>query len=176
MQVPQLLQNYAYLFDNGPDAVLDLACGKGQNGLYLQQHKINTIFADINEIHIDNLINQHAIKKEHCWCADFESASSADASTLSKMKLQGIIVFRYLHRPLFQYLKKAIKPGGVIIYETFTEQNKAFGRPHREAFLLKKNELKNIFSDWEIIFYFEGIKQDPDRAIAQIVCRKPNCP
>ena len=39
--------------------------------------------------------------------------------------------------------------------------------------VLNRGELKAIFSDWEVIFYFEGIKTNPERAIAQIVCQKP---
>jgi hypothetical protein len=30
-----------------------------------------------------------------------------------------------------------------------------------------------MFADWEEIFYFEGIRENPTRAVAQIVCRKP---
>ena len=86
---------------------------------------------------------------------------------------QAIIVFRYLHRPLIEAIKAAIEPGGLVFYETFTTENRQFGRPNRDAFLLNKNELKEMFHDWQCLHYFEGIKQQPNRAIAQIVCRKP---
>ena len=51
------------------------------------------------------------------------------------MQLQAVLIFRYLHRPLFDAIKQAVKPGGFVIYETFTTDNKAFGRPHRAEFL-----------------------------------------
>lgn len=173
MVIAQLLQDHQHLFKADQGQVLDLACGKGQNGLALKQHNIDVLFADIQQAHLDNLLEHHKVDQSNVWCADFESETQIDAIKLSKMQLQGAIVFRYLHRALFDALKKSVKPGGFVIYETFTEQNKQFGRPNREQFLLKKNELKTLFKGWEILFYFEGIKKNPDRAIAQIVCKKP---
>lgn len=168
-----LLNQYRHLFVPNNGAVLDLACGQGQNGLSLKQHNISVLFADLNEDHLTTLVSRHNVNNADCWQADFESDDSLAPSKLSNMQLQGAIVFRYLHRPLFKQLKQAIKPGGIIIYETFTEANRQFGRPNRDAFLLKADELKDIFHGWEVIFYFEGIKSEPDRAIAQIVARKP---
>ena len=82
------------------------------------------------------------------------------------------MIFRYLHRPLISCIKKALKKGGVLIYETYTVWQPQFGKPNNPDFLLKPEELRNWFIDWEIIYYFEGIKENPKRAIAQIVCRK----
>lgn len=173
MKVEALLEKHLHLFKKDEGSVLDLACGKGQNGLFLDLHHIDTLFADINKTHLDNLVYDYHIDPLHCWVADFEDNSQLDANKLRKMQLQGIIVFRYLHRPLLSAIKQAIKPGGILIYETFTIENKQFGRPHREQFLLKTGELKAAFLDWEILFYFEGVQHSPDRATAQIVCIKP---
>ena len=70
-----------------------------------------------------------------------------------------IIVFRYLHRPLFRALRNAVTPGGLVIYETFTTANREFGRPRSKDFLLLPGELKSLFQDWEIIHEFEGLQQ-----------------
>ena len=79
---------------------------------------------------------------------------------------------------LFEQLKASIKPGGIIIYETFTEQQAQFGRPKNPDFLLKPKELVELFSDWNILHSFEGIKpllndDETKQAIAQIVAVKP---
>jgi tellurite methyltransferase len=84
----------------------------------------------------------------------------------------GILVFRYLHRPLIASMKKALKKGGILVYETFTVEQPKFGKPHNPDFLLKPGELHKWFEDWTIIHSFEGIKDNPKRAVAQIVCRK----
>jgi len=173
MPVAQLLKTHHHLLTPEQGPVLDLACGEGQNGLFLMAQNIEVCFADINADRLDQLNQQFDVSKNQCWQADFESASSKDADLLATKQFQAVMVFRYLHRPLFEAIKKAVRPGGFVIYETFTTENRAFGRPHRADFLLVKDELKKVFEDWEIVFYFEGIQQNPDRAIAQIVCKKP---
>ncbi|WP_409439398.1 tellurite resistance protein [Psychromonas sp. GE-S-Ul-11] len=173
MAIANLLQAHLHLFNSDNGVVLDLACGQGQNGLALHQSGIDVLFADIKQAPLSALQDQQKILKEQLWQADFESKQDTDRLQLAQLTLQGVIVFRYLHRPLFDHIKQAVKSGGIVIYETFTVENRQFGRPHRTDFLLKENELKTIFKDWEILFYFEGIKRNPDRAIAQIVCKKP---
>jgi hypothetical protein len=69
-------------------------------------------------------------------------------------------------------MKKALKKGGILIYETFTVEQPKFGKPHNPNFLLILGELGEWFEGWEIIHYFEGIKDNPKRSVAQIVCRK----
>lgn len=168
MKAAGLLTQYAHLFtDNDP--VLDLASGRGRNGLYLHQKNIPTIFADRNRDALNTIKSNQGITEDQIWHVDLES----DINQLPSEKYQGIIVFNYLHRPLFTDIKRAIKSGGYLIYETFTVNNRQFGRPNRDAFLLQEDELNNEFSDWECMHYFEGIQTNPDRAIAQIVCRKP---
>ena len=61
----------------------------------------------------------------------------------------------------------------MVIYETFTTENRRFGRPNNPAFLLQRGELNALFEDWEVIHHYEGTQQHPERAIAQIVARKP---
>jgi hypothetical protein len=69
-------------------------------------------------------------------------------------------------------MRKALRRGGILIYETFTVEQPKFGKPHNPDFLLRPGELYEWFGDWETIHAFEGIKDNPRRAVAQIVCRK----
>jgi len=168
MTASALLQQYSTLFQAAGKPVLDLACGAGRNGLYLHQQQITTIFADKNPTALTSIAAAPGVRAEQCWQVDFENGQQQ----LQPNRYQGILVFRYLHRPLIDDIKQAVCSGGIVIYETFTVDNRQFGRPNRDAFLLQLGELKEMFSDWQCLHYFEGIKQDPDRAIAQIVCRK----
>jgi len=170
MSHSNLLNQFQYLFDQQAKPILDLACGAGRNGLYLHVQGFPVQFADKNSLSLAKLQGQHNIHADDCKHVDFETGKQQ----LMANSYQAIVVFRYLHRPLLKQIKAAIEPGGVIIYETFTTENRVFGRPNRADFLLKKNELKEIFHNWKCLFYFEGVKHNPDRAIAQIVCQKPN--
>ncbi|WNC73090.1 methyltransferase domain-containing protein [Thalassotalea psychrophila] len=159
-------------------SVLDLACGSGRNGLYLASNDISVTFADRNKMSLDKIsdtsVNSVPSGKTELWQVDFEDENT---SPLSDKCFSAVIVYRYLHRPLFESIKTSIQPGGLVIYETFTTEHPQFGRPKNPNFLLKHNELLQQFSGWEVLHYFEGIVSKGEgqgsQAIAQIVARKP---
>lgn len=186
MQHSPLLEKYltqlTSLTTDKQEPVLDLACGGGRNGLYLVENNLPVIFADVNPEALEQIktsvsgLNTQKQKREKYWQVDFEQA---DITPLQGQSFAAIMVFRYLHRPLFAQIKAAIKPGGMIIYETFTEQQAQFGRPKNPDFLLKSAELIELFSDWQILHSFEGvvntsINTETKQAIAQIVAIKPD--
>ena len=152
--------------------VLDLACGTGRTGLKLARRGIPVIFADRSDIVLDG-IRQHIFENRlpaRTWQVDLEQAG---VNPFAGQVFSAITCFRYLHRPLFPDLLKAVEPGGLIVYETFTIINRRFGRPNNPDFLLEPDELKTWFDNWEVLHYYEGIQHDPDRAIAQVVARNP---
>ncbi len=146
--------------------VLDLACGFGRNGQYLAEQGLSVIFADRSVDALDSIELLPEGNSRH-WQVDFETPGSP----LSGKQFAAILVFRYLHRNLFDSIKQAIKPGGMIIYETFTVDQAKIGRPKNPNFLLESGELNEVFSTWQVLHQFEGI--DNENAIAQIVAIKP---
>ena len=146
--------------------VLDLACGYGRNGLYLAEQGLRVVFADRSGDALDT-INVIPGANSKRWQVDFE----IPGSPLSGKQFAAIMVFRYLHRDLFDAIKQAIKPGGLIIYETFTVEQAKLGSPKNPDFLLTSGELNKVFSTWQVLHQFEGI--DNGNAIAQIVAVKP---
>lgn len=151
--------------------VLDLACGRGQNGLFVAGLGIPVILADRNPELLGMAKKAAQGKKLQVtfWEVDLETGQNP----LKIDHYRAILVFRYLHRPLIPLIKKGIKSRGVLIYETFTSQQPLYGRPHNPDHLLDRGELFNCFKDWEVIHYFEGLQENPRRSIAQLVCRKP---
>ena len=175
MKVPaaQLLHDHAHLLTGSPlpGPVLDLACGDGRNGIFLATHHLPVICCDNSHAALD-LARKSAAEHEvtvTLWQVDLEQEG---VNPLPDDSYGGVLVFHYLHRPLIPCIKKALKQGGIFIYETFTIEQPTFGKPHNPDFLLRPKELFEWFEKWEVIHYFEGIKEDPRRAIAQMVCRK----
>ena len=171
----QLLLDHWSLFDHErPDSpILDLACGDGHNGVFLASKGLPVICCDISA---DSLCRAEKLAADHgvdvtFWQADLEIE---ETNSLEKDAFGGIVVFRYLHRPLMDCIKKALKKGGILIYETFTVEQPRFGKPHNPDYLLRQGELSEWFADWDILYEFEGILSFPERAVAQIVCRKPS--
>lgn len=174
MQASRLLQNHLNLLTcmDHKLPVLDLACGTGRNGLLLAAQGIPVVFADrsASALHI---VEQHLAEDDlagRTWQIDLELP---ETNPFHDESFSAIIGFRYLHRPLFPALQKAVQTGGLVIYETFTVDNRQFGRPNNPDFLLQTGELTAIFSDWDISHDFEGLLQNPERAVAQIIARKP---
>ncbi|MBI5848105.1 MAG: class I SAM-dependent methyltransferase [Nitrospirae bacterium] len=169
-----LLRDNLSLFTGGLKdlPLLDLACGDGHNGLVLALRDFSVVLADRS----DEALKQAA-----------ETAASLGVPvTLRHIDLErensdpfendifsAVLVFRYLHRPLIPFIRKAIRKGGLLMYETFTLEQAQFGKPKNPDHLLQPGELRSWFQDWEIIHSFEGIKKNPKKAVAQLICRKP---
>lgn len=87
-----------------------------------------------------------------------------------------IVVFNYLHRPLFKDIKEGVVPGGVVVYQTFAMDQDGQGGTRDPERLLRPGELREVFSDWEILQYREltgRSREGETRPIAGIVARKP---
>jgi len=117
------------------------------------------------------LVAEHGVTMEY-WKKDLELEG---VNPLPVNFYGGVLVFRYLHRALIPCIKKALQEGGILVYETFTHDQPRYGKPHNPDYLLRPGELLEWFDDWEIIHYFEGLQNNPMRAIAQMICRKRGC-
>jgi len=150
---------------------IDLACGDCRHGIALARKGATVICCDRSERALNNAKNValNAGVTVKFWQKDLEIG---DESPLPQEHFGVILVFRYLYRRLFPEIRAALKPGGLLIYETFTTQQPQFGKPKNPSFLLKPGELRMVFGDWRVLHYIEGIVKDPDRAVAQIVCKK----
>jgi SAM-dependent methyltransferase len=68
-----------------------------------------------------------------------------------------VLVFRYLHRPLVPAISALLRPGGLLLYETFTNDQRNLGYgPRNPAFLLATGELRELFPGLRILAYEEG--------------------
>lgn len=177
LQPARLLEEYAHLFAPGslPGPILDLAGGDCHNGLFLAAHDLPVVCADLSSEALEKG-RAHAARAKLAidfWQVDLEQPG---VNPLPEGRYGGIVVFRYLHRPLIPCIKKALRTNGLLVYETYTVDQPRFGKPRNPDFLLQPGELKGWFEYWKIIHYFEGIQTNPVRAVAQIVCRKPECP
>jgi hypothetical protein len=95
-------------------------------------------------------------------------------SQIAKNTYDVILNFYFLERSLISQIRKAMKRGGMLLFETYTTEQAKYGRPHNPAYLLKPNELLNSFMDLHIIYYHERIdKQKKEiRAIASLLAQK----
>ena len=87
-----------------------------------------------------------------------------------------IVVSYFLDRGIIPALIQALKPGGLIFYQTFTHQRVSDRGPQRAEFRLADQELLHLFSELQVLFYREegcvGDVQNGFRDEAMLIGRK----
>lgn len=140
-------------------AVLDLACGRGRHAVFLADagYNVTAVDRDLSSLPAQDRINLVE--------ADLEDGSPWP---LAGRDFDGIVVTNYLHRPLFPVLIDSLRPGGVLIYETFAVGNEAFGRPTNPDFLLRDGELfAAVAGELSVVAYEAGKVDLPKTAVIQ---------
>ncbi|MBS1172423.1 MAG: methyltransferase type 12 [Proteobacteria bacterium] len=144
--------------------VLDLACGGGRHARFLAQqgHVVDAVDRDAQALAL--LAGVAGVRPLR---ADLEGGPWP----YPDRAWDGIVVANYLHRPLFPSLLASLRPGGVLIYETFMAGNERWGRPSNPAFLLQPNELLTAFgADLALVAFEQGEVGQPKPAVVQRIC------
>lgn len=139
--------------------VLDVAAGGGRHALYLMSHgmQVEAIDRDAEALALlDATAQARHLTGLTTRVLDMEQNPDRPPS-LGQDCYEVIIVFFYLHRPLFPALMDALKPNGILIYETFTIDNYfRHQHPRRWEFCLGHNELLRLTSPLRVLHYDEG--------------------
>ena len=139
--------------------VLDVAAGEGRHALYMASQGYDVIGLDRDENALATLTRtakDHRLSNLSTSNVDLERDPGAPPS-LGNQAYDGILVFFYLFRPLFPSILQALKPGGVLIYETFLIDNHVrFRHPRRKEFCLEHNELLHLTNPLRVLHYQEG--------------------
>jgi len=141
---------------------LDVACGRGRNTLYLASQGFTVEAIDRDEQALADLTAaaaQQSLASIAVHAMELEDATRPPAIPAARYDV--ILGFFYLHRPLFPALLHALKPGGVLIYETFLIDNHLrYQHPRRREFCLEHNELLSLARGLRILHYDEGAHHD----------------
>jgi len=131
---------------------LDVAMGRGRHAVVLARAGFRTFGVDVrfDAVRDARLAAEAAAVRVHVWCADL------NLHPLPRARFDAIVVTRYLQRALFPSLRAAVRPGGVVLCETFTTAQRALGwGPTSPDHLLEPGELLRSFEGFEVLFYEE---------------------
>lgn len=138
---------------------LDVAAGRGRNSIYLAARGFSVDAIDRDKEALAQLsasAKQRNLSNLTARTLDLEAHPTMPPD-LPKERYDAILVFFYLHRPLFPVLLQALKPGGVLIYETFLIDNHLrYQHPRRKEFCLAHNELLELTAGLRVLHYDEG--------------------
>ncbi len=169
----QVLRENRHLLPGSGDA-LDLACGRGGNALLLAQHGLRTSGWDISPVAVEQLNTQAAAAKLPLTATVRDVAAQPPVATSFDI----IVVSRFLERTLCAALVAALRPGGLLFYQTFTVTKAQAGGPSNPDYLLAENELLRLFADLQLRVYREescvGNVRQGFRNEAMLVAQKPS--
>lgn len=154
--------------------ILDLACGRGRHSLASAALGIPTVALDRSPDFLSALDARarSANLPLRCLRADLESGFGLP---LKPESFSALLVFRYLWRPLCPKLGGLLRPGGWLLYETFTVRQRAWNSgPRNPNFLLAEGELATLFPDLRVHRFEEsaGSEAEP-AALARLLAQRP---
>lgn len=145
--------------------VLDVACGQGRHARWFHERNHPVVIVDKDH----DAIKSTAIAVQACEAvvADIENGPWPFAGRL----FDAVIVTNYLWRPLFPTLLASLAPGGVLIYETFTQGHETVGKPSRPDFLLRTGELLEACRGLRVVAFEEGFQENPQGLLPRFIQR-----
>lgn len=145
-------------------AILDLACGAGRHALWLAARGFRVDAADRDRAALRALAGAAGVVPVE---ADLEDGPWP----FEPEKYDVVVVTNYLFRPRLRALRECLRPGGVLLYETFMHGNERFGKPANPDFLLREGELLELVRDgFSVIAFEQGEIARPKPAMVQRIC------
>lgn len=159
-----------FLASTTPGFALDVAGGAGRNSVWLAQRGWRVKLVDISDVALRLAREKFDTAAPHEGSLETESVDLNSVEDLGARRFDLITVFYFLRRELFPAICSALKPGGTLIYRTYTiDRMKAPGGPSDPQYLLQPNELLHAFRSLRVLHYHEMVA---GKAAAEIVARK----
>lgn len=146
---------------------LDLAMGEGRHAVLLAEAGFVTFGVDrsLERLQTARVRTRQRSLAVCQWAADL------DTYPLPRARFDLLFCTRFLLRARWTDLQQLVRPGGFVVYETFTtaQLTKGVG-PGSPDHLLEPGELRRAFATWDVVFSEEV--EEP-AAMARLVARKP---
>ena len=164
------LKKHIHLLPRGK--ALDIAAGEGRNAIYLAQNGFDVDAVDISEKGLKKA-QKLALEKRvkiNTFLVDL------DQYQIEKERYDLVANFYFLKRRLIPRIKKTLKKGGKVIFETYILEHRTLGveGPKQAKYFLKPNEPLRLFKGLRILFYREGVFREGGRrkAVASLIAEK----
>ena len=141
-------------------SALDLACGRAANAHYLAARGFNVSAWDISSAVINEISGRQPRVLTEIVVRDVIEQPPEENS------FDVIVVTRFLSRNTCPAIQAALKPGGVLFYQTFTH---GLSNPD---YLLAANELLSLFKGLHLLEYHEPEPDEFGKAEARLIARR----
>ena len=146
--------------------VLDVACGSGRHTRLFLNRGYDVTAVDRDASRLGDITRHPKLT-----ILEIDLEAGDDPWRPAPATCGTVVVTNYLWRPLLPALIEALKPGGILLYETFAVGNERFGKPSNPDFLLRPNELKDaVAGTLDVVAYEHGDVTEPRPAVIQRIC------
>lgn len=155
----------------GVRRALDVACGDGRNARYLAELGFAVDAVDVSDVAIEALLAAAA----KTGLAVAARVADLERDALPVACYDVVVCTNYLQRDLFGQLEAALRPGGLLVYETFSRAHvEELGRSFDPAYVLGDNELLRAFAGLHVRHYREGVveRRGGPRGLASLVAQR----
>ena len=159
---------------SGGGRALDVACGDGRNALYLAQLGYMVEAIDVSDVAIDAL--RAAVEARGLTMTITVGVVDLEQQPLPAGPYDVIVMTNFLQRDLYEPLRDALAPGGLLVFETLARCHvDELGHSFNPEYLVAPGELAQAFARLEVVDHHEGVAQRSGhpRGVAGIVARKP---
>jgi 2-polyprenyl-3-methyl-5-hydroxy-6-metoxy-1,4-benzoquinol methylase len=147
---------------------LDIACGTGRDAAFLALGGWSVTAVDILP---DAIIKANALAHRNAVSLDAR-ALDTEREPMPTGPFDLVTCFSFLQRDLFPRIRDIVRPGGWVVYETFTVAHRErYGKPRSDAHLLRPGELPTHFPGWTVLRHEEG-EFTPGRITARLLVQK----
>lgn len=147
----ELLVHHADLLP-ASGCALDLACGMAGNAILLAEHGLQTTATDYDA---EVIADAKARIRELGLNVDLRQEDAT--CHLEPAGYDVIVISRFLDRGLALAIERALKPGGLLYYQTFSIDVTSGHGPRNRNYLLRRNELLRLFPGLIILVYHEPL-------------------
>jgi len=141
---------------------IDVAAGRGRHSVILADHGLRVVAIDYSQAAIAALAKLVERPRGAIWPA----LADLDTFPIKSESADLIVNVNYLDRGLFPKFLQALKPGGMLLADTFLIDQAALGHPRNPRFLLDHYELLALLEGLQILCYREGLAVYPDQTKA----------
>src|SRR2546421_9682776 len=141
---------------------LDVAAGRGRHSIAFAARGLSVVAVDYSQEAMRALV-----QAVHRQCLPiWPVVADLDNFSVKPSAFDLIANVNYLDRQLFPRFIEALRPGGMILVDTFLIDQAEIGHPRNPDFLLNHHELRELVADLEIVRYREGLTVYPDETRA----------
>ncbi len=149
-----LSDNYSHIPFGGK--VLDMGMGEGRNAVFLAQKGYQVVGVDISSV---------AVKKANILAKEFGVSLKTIVASLKKYKFRpgsfdAIVNFYWVDRSMVENMRKWLKPGGILLYEAYTENQTKIDPSIDKSDTLKEGELLSMFPEMKVLKFEEPLHID----------------